>query len=120
MESIRIYFASAIGRGRQVESLHKDLMKKRHAKLHLLHSCQYMVAEITLPSIQLGILIAEADLYRIPTLCVRQRSVSVSPGDIPLIAGNNSIVCAEYDRPEDLLPTLRTFFLPDCQQGFSG
>ncbi len=80
-------------------------------EVRILRSSTYVVAECSLPSIQLGIIITyAADILKKPVLCVRSNMVGAPLREFPLIVGNPRLRHAEYAKVEDLKLTFDQFF----------
>jgi hypothetical protein len=85
---------------------------KRSQELQLLASCTHLVAEVTLPSVQLGMLIANAANQGKHVLCLQNKQFGSAPDQSPMLSGDPRISCCVYETIPKLLPIFETFFSP--------
>jgi len=83
---------------------------KRADEIRILKGCPHLVAEVTLPSVQLGILLQNASDLGLGILCIRQKTFAIAFEEIPMLSGDPRFTCATYETIAQLPPIFERFF----------
>jgi len=84
---------------------------KRTDEIRMLKGCTHLVAEVTLPSIQLGLLLHHAAQINLRILCLQYKGFGTGLDQIPMLSGDPRFTCVIYDAVAKLQTSFDSFFL---------
>ncbi len=85
---------------------------RRNDEIGMLKGCSHLVAEVTLPSIQLGLILNTAAEWNLRILCLQHKGFGTGLDQIPMLSGDPRYTCVIYDAVPRLQASLDTFFHP--------